>query len=116
MNLPVWLKPALLGACAGGVALAVVGFSWGGWMTGSKADLLASQRAQAEVTAALTPVCVANSAADPDRAGKMAKIKEAANYRRTEIVMSTGWATMPGQESPDRSIAAACGDQLLTGL
>jgi len=116
MNLPVWLKPALLGACAGGVALAVVGFSWGGWMTGPKAGMLASQQAQAEVTAALTPVCVANSAADPDRAAKMAQIEGAASYRRTEIVMSTGWATMPGKESPDRSIAAACGNQLLAGL
>ena len=63
----------------------------------------------------MTPVCMANYVADPDRESKVAAVKEASNYRRTEIVMRTGWATMPGQDSPDRSIAAACVDQLMAG-
>jgi hypothetical protein len=30
MQIPEWLKPGLYGAACGAVALAVIGFSWGG--------------------------------------------------------------------------------------
>ena len=33
MNVPSYLKPALTGAVIGAAALAIVGFSWGGWVT-----------------------------------------------------------------------------------
>jgi hypothetical protein len=41
------LKPALWGAVAGAGALAIVGFTWGGWVTGGKADVLARQQVEA---------------------------------------------------------------------
>ena len=34
MKSPKWLKPTLYEAAGGAIALAVVGFSWGGWVTG----------------------------------------------------------------------------------
>ena len=36
MQAPAQLKPALWGAVGGAIALAIVGFTWGGWMTGGK--------------------------------------------------------------------------------
>jgi hypothetical protein len=36
MQSPEWLKPALYGAACGAIALATVGFSWGGWVTGGE--------------------------------------------------------------------------------
>ena len=36
MQSPEWLKPALYGAACGAIALATVGFSWGGWVTGGR--------------------------------------------------------------------------------
>jgi len=39
MKLPIETKPALWGAACGAIALAIVGFSWGGWVTGKKAEL-----------------------------------------------------------------------------
>src|SRR5512141_1763985 len=58
MNIPIETKPALWGAVGGALVLAIVGFTWGGWMTGSKAEADASQRAKAAVVNALAPVCV----------------------------------------------------------
>ncbi len=53
-----WLKPVLYGALAGAAALAIAGFSWDGWVTGGKAEQIASDRARFEVVAALVPVCL----------------------------------------------------------
>jgi hypothetical protein len=36
--------------------LAIIGFTWGGWVTGSKATELVRQRVQTELVGALTPV------------------------------------------------------------
>src|SRR5438477_6794938 len=58
MNAPSQLKPALWGAVGGAVALAVVGFTWGGWVTSSKAGVLARQQVQAALVEVLTPMCV----------------------------------------------------------
>ena len=38
MTTPEWLKPGLVGAGVGAVALAAVGFGWGGWVTGGAAE------------------------------------------------------------------------------
>jgi hypothetical protein len=42
MHPPEWLKPGLYGAACGAVALAVIGFSWGGWVTGGTARTMAA--------------------------------------------------------------------------
>ena len=48
----------LQGIAIGAVASMVIGFSWGGWVTGGTADKIADERANAAVLAALTPICV----------------------------------------------------------
>ena len=42
MQTPEWLKPGLYGAACGAAALAVIGFSWGGWVTGGTARTMAA--------------------------------------------------------------------------
>lgn len=108
MTTPEWLKPRVYGAMIGAIAAIVIGFSWGSWMTGGGADELAADRAHDEVIAALESICLQISHDDPDRAAKMATITEAATYQRRDAVMATGWATVPGAETPDRDLAAAC--------
>lgn len=112
MNTPEWLKPALYGAAVGAVALAVVGFSWGGWMTGGGADQMAKEHARQEVVAALVPICIENSKQDPRVTETMAQLMAASNYKRSDMVMDAGWATMPGSDDPNRSVASACMQQL----
>ena len=49
-----------LGAVGGALALAGIGFSYGGWMTGGRAAEFAQRQADSAVTAALAPICVEN--------------------------------------------------------
>ncbi|MBM4442055.1 MAG: hypothetical protein FJ027_16690 [Candidatus Rokubacteria bacterium] len=67
-----WIKPGVWGFVIGGVVTMIVGFSWGGWTTTSTTDRLAMDRSTAAVTAALVPVCLEKSKADPARAQKLA--------------------------------------------
>ena len=108
MTTPEWLKPGIYGALIGAVFVGVVGFSWGGWMTGGSANKMASAMAHDNVIAALLPVCVDMSRTDTDRVAKLATIREAATYRRRDAVMAAGWATVPGSEAPNRDLAQAC--------
>lgn len=108
MKAPDWLKPALYGAAAGAVALAIAGFSWGGWVTGGTAQKMADDQARMQTVAALVPVCVEQSRLDPNAVATLASLKSASSYQRGEMLMKTGWATMPGSADPDRGVANAC--------
>ena len=44
-------------AARGAVALAIVGFGWGSWVTGGSAGLTAKTRSENAVVAALAPIC-----------------------------------------------------------
>jgi hypothetical protein len=47
------VKPACWGGVGGAIALAIIGFTWGGWVAGGQAKTMAD----AAVTAALVPIC-----------------------------------------------------------
>ncbi len=108
MNSPEWLKPGLLGAVAGAAVIGIVGFTWGGWVTGGTARERAMALAHDDVVAAMVPVCLDRAQSDPDRMAKIVGIREATTYRRRDALMETGWATVPGRDAPDRDIAQAC--------
>lgn len=108
MKIPTWIKPGIYGAIVGAVLVAIVGFSWGGWVTGGTANDMAVSMAHDDVVAAMVPVCLDMANTDPQRATKLATIQEASNYKRGDAVMEAGWATMPGSDAPDRDIAKAC--------
>ena len=112
MNIPEWLKPALYGAAAGAVALAIVGFSWGGWVTGGTAKQMASDQARLEVVAALVPICMEQSSQDPQVVDTLAQLKDTSSYLRSNMLMKVGWATMPGSSDPNHDVARVCLDKL----
>ncbi|NQV59326.1 MAG: hypothetical protein HQ502_06645 [Alphaproteobacteria bacterium] len=112
MNKPEWLKSGLYGAAGGAVALAIVGFAWGGWVTGGKAAQMAASMAQSDVVAALVPICIEQSNQDPLLTETLAQLKDASYYQRSDMVMKAGWATMPGSTDPNRNVALACMDKL----
>src|SRR3989337_760047 len=113
MQAPTWLKPAIMGAIAGGVATMVVGFNYGGWELGSSAETLAQKQSTAAVVAALVPVCVSQSQVDPEA---MTKLKAfgaiKSSYEQRDFVMKAGWATIPKADAPSRDLASACADVL----
>ncbi|WP_320179198.1 hypothetical protein [Roseovarius pacificus] len=108
MTTPEWLKPGIYGALLGAAFVGIVGFSWGGWVTGSSAEKMASEMAEDSVIAALVPFCLDMSRADNERIAKLATIREASSFKRRDAVMETGWATMPGSDGPNRDLAQAC--------
>lgn len=108
MTTPEWLKPGIYGALIGAAFVGIVGFSWGGWVTGSSAEKMASEMAEDSVIAALVPFCLERSRTDNERIAKLATIREASSFKRRDAVMETGWATMPGTDGPNRDLAQAC--------
>ena len=113
MNTPNWLTPGLYGAAVGAVALAIVGFSWGGWVTGQTADKMASDQSRLEVVAALVPICVEQSKQDPQVKQTLTNLEAlSSNYKRRDMLIEAGWATMPGATETDSKVASACMDIL----
>jgi hypothetical protein len=104
-----WLKPGVWGAVVGSILTMIVGFSWGGWTTSSTASQVALKQADAAVTAALVPICLAGEKADAARVKKLGELTAiTSSWEQTEFVMKTGWATFPGQTDPNREVAEAC--------
>ena len=116
MNIPNYLKPGLMGAAIGATALAIVGFSWGGWVTGESAEQMAAARAEEQVIQALVPICLAQSKQDPLLTQTLADMTDAHRYDRHKIVAKAGWATMPGSNEANDDLARACVESLEANL
>ncbi|MDU8912971.1 hypothetical protein [Aestuariicoccus sp. MJ-SS9] len=108
MNTPEWIKPGINGAVIGAAVVGIVGFTWGGWVTGGTAHERAMAMAHDDVVAAMVPVCLDMARTDPDRAAKLVTIRGASTFQRRDALMEAGWATVPGAEAADRDIAQAC--------
>jgi len=114
MKLPIETVPALWGIAGGAAALAIVGFTWGGWVTGGKAEADAMQRANAAVVAALSPICVEKFRSAADFPGNLAELEKIDSWSRGDFVEKGGWATAPGSGSPEQvsAVAKACASVL----
>jgi hypothetical protein len=49
MNVPGWVKPAAWGLIGGAIAAIVIGFVWGGWVTGGTAVKMEAASAEAAI-------------------------------------------------------------------
>jgi alpha/beta superfamily hydrolase len=112
MNAPEWIKPGIWGAVVGAVAVTIVGFTWGGWMTTGSAEEVARTRTEAAVTMALVPYCVALARQDPDPARLTKLVAETSSYSSRRLVADFGWATALGADAPNTPLAAACAEEL----
>ena len=112
MQTPEWLKPGLYGAACGAVALAVVGFNWGGWVTGGTARTMAADQSETEMVAALSLICVDQSKRDPQLAERVAALKSASSWNRGDLVVKNGWATMPGATEANSQVARDCAEKV----
>jgi alpha/beta superfamily hydrolase len=110
MKIPVETKPALWGVAGGAIAVAIVGFTWGGWVTASKAEADAMQRANSAVVVALAPVCVEKFKHAADVAANLAALKKVDSWSQGDFVEKGGWATLPGTSPPTQvtAVAQAC--------
>lgn len=116
MNIPVQIKPALWGIAGGAVALAIAGFSWGGWTTSGTAESAARAQADTAVMAALAPVCVDRFRLAGDAPANLAALRRLDHGSQGDFVEKGGWAKVAGNNSSERvsAVARACAVLLLT--
>ena len=107
MNIPVETKPALWGMVGGAIAAAIVGFTWGGWVTGGKAETDAVQRVNAAVVTALAPVCVERFQRAADVSANLVALKKIDSWSQGEFIEKGGWSTTPGAKPSDQATAVA---------
>ena len=104
----------LQGIAVGAIATMIVGFYWGGWVTGGTANKLAEQRADSAVVTALTPICVEKFQQTGDATANLAALKQiTSNWEQGNFIEKGGWATRSGASSPDYQLARACAEKLI---
>lgn len=107
------IKLGLWSALGGAIVLAIVGFSWGGWVTGGTALEMAEEKAEDAVVNRLAPICVEQFNQDSEKDQKLKELKEKDSWVRDDYIEKQGWATMPGEEKPDSTVADKCADMII---
>lgn len=103
-------KSALFWACAVTiVATMIIGFSWGGWVTGGTSRSMATTAGDVARGELASAICVDRFNAAPDAAAKRVEFKALTDsYKKRQFIETGGWATMPGKTSPDRLGVESC--------
>jgi hypothetical protein len=112
MRVPQWLKPACWGVVVGALGMMILGFAWWGWVLGSTAEKMASERAGAAVTAVLVPICVERFMGQADAAAKLAAFQKTMSWQQSQLIEQGGWATATGSKDPNAAVARVCAQQL----
>ena len=110
-------KAVLFWACAGSVIVAtIVGFSWGGWVTGGSAAKMAEKSAAGARQELAAVVCVDRFMAAPDVGVQLTALKDIESpYAQGKFVEDGGWAIIvPASSPPDRK--ASADDRKAAGL
>ena len=100
-------------AVAGAVAVIVVGFAWGGWVTGGTARQMADAAAAGSRDRLVAAVCVNQFKAGSDAAAQLAALKELQGWNRTSFIEKGGWAVMPDKGVASKAATTLCADQLV---
>jgi hypothetical protein len=96
------------------VATMVIGFAWGGWVTGGTATRMASDAAGVARAQQAAMVCVAGFNHGPDAVAQLAELKKASSYQRGDMLVKNGWLTMPGSTDPVAGAADICVQKLMS--
>ncbi|MGO8918320.1 MAG: hypothetical protein ACLQJR_20665 [Stellaceae bacterium] len=107
-------KTVVFWACAGCiVATLILGFTWGGWVTGGTAERMASQGATAARADLAATICVSRFESGPDTVVNLASLKASDSWTRSDFIEKGGWATLAGTEKPVSGAANLCAQRLM---
>jgi hypothetical protein len=112
MQVPASVKPAVWGAVGGAVAAMIVGFTWGGWVTGGTAGQMATTSAQTASVLALTPLCVAKAEGQGEQ---LAALKKESTWSRGDFVTKAGWVANVNDKYRS-AVATACASTLVEAM
>ena len=108
MKIASGLVPGVVGMVFGAGAAMIIGFSFGGWTLQHNALTMAENEASTQVIAAMLPICLEQAKMDPNSVARLAELKETRAFERDEMLVKTGWATMPGTTGTNRLLVSAC--------
>jgi hypothetical protein len=95
------------------VVTMIIGFTWGGWVTGGTARTMANVVGEDAVVKRLAPVCVVQFKQDARKDQKLKGLKATGTWEQVDYVKKQGWATIPGERQPDSKVAGECVKLLL---
>jgi pimeloyl-ACP methyl ester carboxylesterase len=107
-------KTALFWGCAGSAVLAIViGFSWGGWVTGGSAQAMAEKAAAQGRQEVAAVVCVDRFMAAQDAGVQLTALQKiTSSYAQSRFVQDGGWAVLGDSTTDDRKAADLCAAEL----
>ena len=112
MKVPSSVKPAVWGAIGGAIAAMIIGFVWGGWVTGGTAGRMAESSAEMATVQALTPLCVAKAEKEPEQ---LLLLKEESSYQRDDFVVKAGWVDNVNEKYRS-AVAEACASTIVEAM
>ncbi len=103
-------KTMLVWSCVGSVVVAlVVGFTWGGWVTGGTARGMAETAGDTSRYELASVICVERFLAAPDARARLTELKAIdSSYQQRQFIEEGGWATMPNSDEAARQAADLC--------
>src|SRR4051794_41942109 len=105
MAIPAQVKPAAWGVVGGAIAAMIIGFVWGGWVTGGTSERAAGAAARTAVEQNFVALCVAKAEQQPDQ---LILLQKESFYRRDQIVTKTGWGGNMGKKDQPQRPAETC--------
>ena len=112
MQVPASVKPAIWGIVGGAIAAIIIGFVWGGWVTGGTAGKMASASAQDATILALAPLCVAKGEQQPEQ---VVLLKKESSWDRVDFVTKAGWVANVNDKYRS-AVANACAKALVEAV
>jgi len=96
------------GLVVGAVGAMIIGFNWGGWVTGTKSK----SNTEAAVLSTRAAICVAQFAKAPKYQERLKELKATNSWERSAVIEKGGWDRMPGEEKAESTVGRACADGL----
>ena len=96
------------GLVCGAVIAMIIGFAWGGWITGGTAK----EKTDEAVLASQAAICVAQFMKQPNHEEKLKELEKISSWNRYEFIEKGGWDKMPGQKKAGLAVSRACVDGL----
>ena len=112
MPVPASVKPAVWGAVGGAIAAMVIGFVWGGWVTGGTAGKMAATSAESAVVLAFTPLCVARAEQQPDQ---LELLRKENNWSRADFIVKAGWVANVSEKYRS-DVARSCATTIVEAM
>ncbi len=100
----VKVKYGVWGLIFGAAVAMIVGFGWGGWVTGGTVK----GKTDEAVLASQAAICVAQFMKAPNHDRELKAFEDTDSWKRGELIEKGGWDKMPGQGEASGAVAEAC--------